>query len=91
MMAIDDPELATLPALAEHLYLVPQVVRSLPPAFVRSFPSWTHETVDTLARQVAQGRSDISADTLVRLSRVPLRDPAFLAVFLEGRPASPFL
>lgn len=88
--AINDPELATHPALAQHLYLVPGVVRILPPAFVR-YGQWAKKALGISARRVADSRSDISAETLERLALVALEDPRFLACFLEGRPASPFL
>jgi hypothetical protein len=95
--AIDDPALALDPALATHLYLVPLVVRVLPSSFVRSIlasPSvrfMAANTLDDAARNVAVGRDDISAETLVKLSRIALHDPAFLAYFLDNRPPSPFL
>jgi len=90
LQAIDDPELATNPALAEHLYLVPSVVRVLPPATVHHV-MWAGKTLDDAAADVASGRSDISLETLSKLARVALRDPPFLANFLAGHPASPFL
>lgn len=93
--AINDPELAVNPRLAEHLHLVPQIVRALPPGLARQIltnPHGTagHKTVAAVAQTVAFER-DVSPETLAQLTLVSLRDAAFIECFLEGRPASPFL
>ncbi len=94
-LAIDDPELATNPRLAEHLRLVPRVVRALPSGLARHIQSNPnglvgHESVASVARVIAFNR-EVSPETLAKLSLISLRDIPFLECFLEGRPASPFL
>jgi hypothetical protein len=97
--AIDDPDVARNPALAEHLHLVPQVLRALAlePNVIRQIPTrpgmedWARDALSAIAVVAASGHLRVSPDMLAKLSHIALRDPRFLANFLEGRPASPFL
>lgn len=101
-VAINDPALATDRHLAEHLLLVPRVLRAaLEPAFVRQIP--TNPDLEIQANiqlgnvaaavviDIAPRGVVVSPETLMKLCRLALRDPRFLAHFLEGHPVSPFL
>jgi hypothetical protein len=98
MQALSEPKFTQAETLAEHLRLVPQVLRAIPlePRFLRNFDrrpgmaEWMDSTVRSLAMVVAAGypTDGASAETLEQLSQISLRDSRFVANFLENREAA---
>lgn len=93
--AIDDPSLATNPALSEHLHLVPRVLRALDPGVIQELHrpgvvAWAGNALEVITLDVALA-PDVSAETLAKLCRVALRDVPFLVAFLDHRPVGQFI